>query len=131
MMRVAGAVLAGAGAALAAPWWIEGPRLAELLGPPTPRTPAAVPRGALGAAMRLLSLLSRLPRSPWRNTCLFRSVAECLVLRRYGVPALLCIGVRSEGEAGAVEAHAWVGRAGEPPAGAPASRGHVPLSLRA
>ena len=68
--------------------WIDGPRLSELLREPTaPRAGGRVPRGAIGAAMILLRVLGRLPGRRWRNTCLYRSVAECLVLRRYGVPA--------------------------------------------
>ena len=127
-MGVAGAVLAGARAALAAPRWIEGPRLRELLRPPSHALPERrVPRGATGSAMRLIGLLARVPGLPWRNTCLFRSVAECLVLRRYGVPAVLRIGVKNG--AGDIEAHAWVVRADR--AGQDSGGGHEPLVLRA
>jgi hypothetical protein len=121
------AVLAGARAALAAPRWIEGSRLAELLRDPPPGPERRVPRGATGSAMLTLRALARLPGSPWRNTCLYRSVAECLVLRRYGVPATLKIGVKNG--SGDIEAHAWVVRADRPPhddAG-----GHQPLVMRA
>jgi hypothetical protein len=121
-------VLAGARAALQAPRWIEGPRLVELLRPPAhSRAEARVPRGAIGAAVRLVQLLARLPRSRWRDTCLYRSVAECLVLRRYGVPAMVRIGVKSRPDD--IEAHAWVVRAdgGAQDSGA----GHEPLVLRA
>ena len=128
MIAVAGAVLAGARAALAAPRWIEGPRLRELLRPPSRVAPERrVPRGATGSAMRLIGLLARVPGSPWRNTCLYRGVAECLVLRRYGVPAVLRIGVKS-GE-GDIEAHAWVVRADR--ATQDSGGGHEPLVLRA
>ena len=136
MMGLAGAVCAGAWAALRAPFWLEGPRLAALLRPPADaRGEAAAPRGAVGAAMRMVRLLARLPRSPWRNTCLYRSVAECLVLRRYGVPALVRIGVRNDVESGAeggeILAHAWVVRAGEPDPHGSSPGGHVPLVVRA
>jgi hypothetical protein len=125
---VPGAVLAGLRAALTAPRWIDGPRLTELLRPPADaRRERRVPRGATGSALRLLRVLSRLPGSPWRNTCLYRSVAECLVLRRYGVPAVVRIGVRNEGAG--VEAHAWVVRADRSPG--PEPGGHHPLVLRA
>jgi hypothetical protein len=135
MMELPGAALAGAWAALRAPFWLEGPRLAALLrAPADSRRAAAPPRGAVSAAMRTVGLLARLPRSPWRNTCLYRSVAECLVLRRYGVPAQVRIGVRSDaegGRGGEILAHAWVVRAGESGDRAPSSDGHVPLVLRA
>jgi hypothetical protein len=145
-----GAVLAGAWAALRAPWWLEGDRLSTLLRPPAdaradaaastgagvtadPHPSAEAPRGAVGAAVRTVALLSRLPRSPWRNTCLYRSAAECLVLRRYGVPALVRIGVRGDGEpdGGGILAHAWVVRAGEPALPEASPGGHTPLVLRA
>ncbi|HEV7590073.1 MAG TPA: lasso peptide biosynthesis B2 protein [Longimicrobium sp.] len=126
MIRSPLAMLAGARAALASPRWIEGARLTELLRDPPPAPERPVPRGATGAALLLLRALARLPRSPWRNTCLYRSVAETLVLRRYGVPAILRIGVKNG--AGDIEAHAWVVRADRPwhDAG-----GHQPLVLRA
>ncbi|HSU12778.1 lasso peptide biosynthesis B2 protein [Longimicrobium sp.] len=128
MIRTAGAVLAGARAALAAPRWIEGPRLTELLRPPArSRAETRVPRGATGSAMRLLRLLARVPGRRWRNTCLYRSVAECLVLRRYGIPAIVKIGVKS-GE-GDIEAHAWVVRADRERQDS--GDGHEPLVLRA
>ena len=120
-------MLAGARAALASRRWIDGPRLTELLRDPPPAPERRVPRGATGAAMLLLKALARLPGSPWRNTCLYRSVAECLVLRRYGVPALLKIGVKNG--AGDIEAHAWVVRADRPLR--ESDEGHQPLVLRA
>ncbi|HVG43286.1 MAG TPA: lasso peptide biosynthesis B2 protein [Longimicrobium sp.] len=126
MIRSPFAVLAGVRAALASPRWIEGARLTELLRDPPPAAERRVPRGATGAAMLLLRALARLPGARWRNTCLYRSVAECLVLRRYGVPAILKIGVRNG--AGDIEAHAWVVRADRP---APDAGGHQPLVLRA
>ncbi|HEX8693177.1 MAG TPA: lasso peptide biosynthesis B2 protein [Longimicrobium sp.] len=131
MTRRHAAALVGAWAALRVPFWLRGRRLQALLRPSAPaRADAAVPRGALGGAMRTVALLARVPGSPWRNTCLYRSVAECLVLRRYGVPAQLRIGVKSEGEGGEIAAHAWVARPGDP-ALAASPGGHVPLVLRA
>jgi hypothetical protein len=127
VIRSPWAVLAGVRAALVSPRWIEGPRLTELLRDPPPRPERRVPRGATGAAFLLLRALGKLPGSPWRNTCLYRSVAECLVLRGYGVPATLKIGVRNG--SGDIEAHAWVVRA-DRPAHDP-SGGHQPLVMRA
>lgn len=123
-----GAVLAGVRAALASPRWIEREKLQELMRPPAPAAPERpVPRGGTGAAFRLLRVLQHLPGGRWRNTCLFRGVAECLVLRRYGVPAVLRIGVRNE--TGDIEAHAWVVRADREPG--PDAGGHQPLVMRA
>jgi Transglutaminase-like superfamily len=129
VLRTAVGLVAGAGSALRTPGWVEGPRLAELMRAPSPASSdAAAPRGAVRAAVTLVQVLARLPRSRWLNTCLYRSVAECLVLRRFGVPAVLRIGVRSE--AGAIAAHAWVVRADRADAG-PSPDGHEPLVLRA
>jgi Transglutaminase-like superfamily len=125
---VPGAVLAGVHAALAAPRWIEGARLAELMRVPEAGGPERrVPRGGTGAANRLLRVLARMPGGRWRNTCLYRSVAECLVLRRYGVPAVLRIGVKND--TGDIEAHAWVVRADR--SAQDSGAGHQPLVLRA
>jgi transglutaminase superfamily protein len=130
VIATAGAVAAGVRAALAAPRWIEGPRLAELLRPPPRSGPERrVPRGATGSALRLIRLLARVPGSRWRNTCLYRSVAECLVLRRYGVPAVVRIGVKN-GE-GDIEAHAWVVRADRAAQNGGGGDGHEPLVVRA
>jgi hypothetical protein len=108
----------GVSAALRSPLWLRGERLTELMDAPAGLAPeSAVPRGATGAAFLTLRILGRVPHSPWRFTCLYRSIAECLVLRRHGVPAVMRIGVRNEGPpAGAIVAHAWVVRA--PPGGA-------------
>ncbi len=127
MSGVPGAVVAGVRAALDAPRWIEGPRLQELMRAPEPGVPERpVPRGGTGAAFRLLRLLAHVPGERWRNTCLYRSVAECLVLRRYGVPAVLKIGVKNA--TGDIEAHAWVVRADRAHDN---DGGHEPLVLRA
>ncbi|HEY4131072.1 MAG TPA: lasso peptide biosynthesis B2 protein [Gemmatimonadaceae bacterium] len=68
-------------------------------------------RYALGA----LQLLSRIPGGYWRNTCLFQSVAECIVRRARGWPARVVIGVARDNSA--VIAHSWVEVAGAPAAG--------------
>lgn len=119
MIRTAGAALTGAWSALRTPLWLRGRRWTELLTPPADAHPdAAPPRGVVRASYAGVRVLSLLPRSPWRNTCLYRSVAECLALRRYGVPAVVRIGVRSGGEGeDPILAHAWVVRdpAAEPP----------------
>jgi hypothetical protein len=60
-----------------------------------------------------LRLLARTRLPWWRNTCLYRALAECLVLRRYGIACRVELGVTRSGEA--IGAHAWVARGnGEP-----------------
>lgn len=114
MIRLAGAAASGLWAALRVPLWLKGPRLTALLAPAPDSRAGAVPaRGAVRAALVAVRLLARTPGLPWRNTCLYRSVAETLVLRGYGVPAVMRIGVRNraeDGEADEVIAHAWVVR---------------------
>jgi hypothetical protein len=114
VIRLAGAAAAGAWAALRVPLWLSGRRLTSLLAPPAEvRAGAAAPPGAVRAALAGVRLLGLAPGLPWRNTCLYRSAAETLVLRRYGVPAVMRIGVRGtadDGEGDEVIAHAWVVR---------------------
>ena len=108
-----GSVWAGVRAALDAPEWVGSKRLGELLVLPagTRAVPRAEPARALRSARRTLRLLSRLPGSRWRASCLYESVAECLVLRRAGIPAAVCIGVKREADGSAgLAAHAWVAR---------------------
>ncbi|MGQ0703489.1 MAG: lasso peptide biosynthesis B2 protein [Gemmatimonadales bacterium] len=54
--------------------------------------------------------LHRLP-PPWRHTCLKRAVVLYYLLRRYGHPAELKIGVKRNSE-NQVAAHAWLVREG-------------------
>lgn len=99
-------------AAVRAPISLRAGALNELLGTPRP-TPNARPDpgAALRVPFRTLRVLARLRLPPWRDTCLYRSVAECLVLRRYGIPCQLRIGVapRAVGTQ-SIRAHAWVER---------------------
>lgn len=104
----------GISAALRTPFWLHD-RLGQLL---DGRSPTAVGVADAGDALRFanatLRILARLPPLPYRNTCLYRSVAECLVLLRVGIPCRLQIGVRRNGAAQEeLEAHAWVERDGE------------------
>ena len=62
-------------------------------------------------AHRILGRLGRLRRLSvhrWRTTCLYRSVAECIVLRDLGFPARVLIGARADDTTGTIAAHAWV-----------------------
>jgi hypothetical protein len=111
----------GAGAALSTPLWLHGRRWRTLLAAPEQATaPSAATlagaEGAIRAGRFWLRQLARIPGGVWRNTCLFRSVAECLVLRRRGVDARLRIGVGREADG--IIAHAWVQRPGQPDADA-------------
>lgn len=103
----------GARSALATPRWIGSERFTQLLTLPdnAPNVPRPEPEGALRAARRTLRMLSRIPGGRWRSSCLFESVAECLVLRQSGVPAAVCIGVKREADGSpGIAAHAWVAR---------------------
>jgi hypothetical protein len=90
-----------------------GRRLAPLLELPE-RAPSA--NGSDGADVRLavrashaaIARLARVPGARWRNSCLYRSVAECVVLRTFGLPARVVIGVGAGAAARDVIAHAWV-----------------------
>lgn len=112
-------VACGLTAALRAGWVVRGPALEQLLTPPAAdvaraEDATAVARRATAVALVALRFLRQLPG--WRNTCLYRAVAECLVLRGLGMPATLRLGVaRTVGSnavwpvaAGAIAAHAWV-----------------------
>jgi hypothetical protein len=106
------AVAIGTGAALRSPLWITGSRLQRLL-----RDAPSVSRGsrhpeiATRASLLALRVLARLPLLPWRNTCLYRSVAECLVLRSCGIECRLQLGVSHDSTSeDAIVAHAWVER---------------------
>ena len=96
------------------PYWLRGARLAGLMqrNGTAARRRVAHADLAIRGAHYALRLLGRARFLPWRNTCLFRSVAECLVLRHYGIPCRLSIGVQDrQPPAGAIAAHAWVVRA--------------------
>jgi hypothetical protein len=129
--RLAGAALTGAWSALRVPLWLRGRRWQELLVPPAgAHGEPELPRGVIRASRAGIRLLAAVPGSPWRNTCLYRSVAECLALRRYGIPAVVRIGVRAgEGSETPIVAHAWVVR---DPAAEPAPPDRMnPFALRA
>jgi hypothetical protein len=100
---------AGVWGAVRVPAYLRGRRWTELLEPPAAAAARRPPRGTARASRIAVRVLAAIPGLPWRNTCLYRSIAECLALRSAGVPAVVRIGVRPgrEGEA-SVAAHAWV-----------------------
>ncbi|HEX7978967.1 MAG TPA: lasso peptide biosynthesis B2 protein [Gemmatimonadaceae bacterium] len=65
-------------------------------------------RIAVRAAHRALTLLARVRPAHWRTTCLHRSVAECVALRTFGLPARVVIGVGNGAAPATTIAHAWV-----------------------
>jgi hypothetical protein len=89
---------------------VIGRRLAPLLERPvSTAAPASTDaRLAVRASHAALARLARVSGTHWRNTCLYRSVAECLVLRWFGLPAYVVIGVGNGAERADVIAHAWV-----------------------
>jgi hypothetical protein len=110
VVGTARAVLLGAPAAWRAPAVIDR-SLAELLAPATASSMRAHPhdaRLAVHLSHRVLGRLARIRPARWRSTCLYRSVAECLVLRALGHPARVVIGVGAGAGALGVMAHAWV-----------------------
>lgn len=111
--------LAGARAALMTPAAIERDLDGLLVAPADAgrdRNMADYP-GARRVARFAIRLLARLPGGRWRNTCLYRSVAECLALRRLGVHARVCLGVGREEALRSISAHAWVEVVGADDAG--------------
>ena len=132
MTGLAGAALRGLWAALRVPAYLAGRRWTALLSPPAfaPSGIASPPRGTVRAAYTAVRVLAAVPGLPWKNTCLYRSVAECLALRGYGIPAVVRIGVRAGGEGeDPVIAHAWV--VADPSAEPPPPDRLLPFSLRA
>ena len=103
-------------AAVRTPFWLRGSRLKRLIDGQVPSVQHVEdPAAATKLAFLSLRVLGRVPLLPYRNTCLYRSIAECLVLSRLGIPCRLRIGVQPECSGHDVlEAHAWVERNGQP-----------------
>lgn len=115
------AALVGVSSVWSAPGWLTAPRLAELRRVAAPSQAGATNTEdvefGVRVALRILPMLASVPGDRWKNTCLYQSVAECLVLRHYGVPATVSIGVRNAAPPdGPILAHAWVDRADGKPA---------------
>lgn len=105
-----GELITGGLAAVRTPAWLTARRIRQLQGegPDRGEVPVERTHRALRSSSATLRLLGRVPLSPWRNTCLYRSIAACLALRALGRPAVLHLGVRSTGDAADIAAHAWV-----------------------
>ncbi|GBD33051.1 hypothetical protein HRbin33_02030 [bacterium HR33] len=108
------AILLGLAAAAASPYWLTADRMTLLIcccsrtGGSRPE--AAPAMRSIRVAMFALRLLARVPGGLWKNTCLYRAVTQCVVLRHYGFRCRVQIGVRRTGNASqdTVSAHAWV-----------------------
>lgn len=115
MIRHPRSALVGIGAALRAPAWVSGSKLRSALTAdpgtaPLPGDPDPSLEVALRVANGAVRQLSR-TNTAWKNTCLYRSMAQYLVLRDFGRSAAIRIGVqgapdhRDEKD---VSAHSWV-----------------------
>ena len=108
------AALIGLSAALRAPLYVHGPRLRSALEAQVDLEvsradvdPAVV--ASLRVANGFVRQLSR-TRTSWKNTCLYRSAAQYLVLKDYGRMAAIRIGVKTADhhDDADVAAHSWV-----------------------
>jgi hypothetical protein len=108
--------LNGARTALGLPLRLRKGRLEELMSEAPPAAPGLEEvETALRVGLALLAYLARLRTPFWRNTCLYRSILECVLLRRSGRAAVVRIGVRQGDDVtGAIAAHAWVEVGGRP-----------------
>jgi hypothetical protein len=109
--NTAGAVLVGLRAAWRTPSIVARDFAGLLVPPPASRegsTDSERTNIAVRVAHRALAWLVRVRPSRWRATCLHRSVAECVVLRTYGLPARVVIGVGNGAAPATTIAHAWV-----------------------
>ena len=108
------AALVGMSAALRAPLWISGSRLKSALEAQVDATSKRVHTDpglvvALRVANGSIRQLAR-THTAWRNTCLYRRAAQYLVLKDFGRPAAIRIGVKNatHQDEGDVAAHSWV-----------------------
>ena len=104
----------GLRAALRVPMWVTGSRLRSTLEQSVDEGGCAEPDEELIVALRVangaIRHLSR-TRVGWRNTCLYRSMAQYLVLRDFGRSAAIRIGVKGaprHTDDRDVSAHSWV-----------------------
>lgn len=112
-------------------------RLADVLRAPTPgaSTPGASPPAPIAGAPTAATVAgavrwaTRVP--PFRSTCIVRAVVLARMLRRYGYPAQVVIGLDERGRHAAKRfAHAWVechARSATGAVGATGSAGYTEL----
>lgn len=108
------AALVGMSAAIRAPFWISGSRFKSALEAQVDADNKRVHTDpGLVVALRIANgSIRQLARThtAWRNTCLYRSAAQYLVLKDFGRPAAIRIGVKDgvHKDEGDVLAHSWV-----------------------
>ena len=111
------AYVVGVAAALSVPLSLRGSGMTALVKSAGPLEPQqGDPAGAVRVALGALRQLARARLPWWRNTCLYRAVTECIVLRHYGIPCRVELGVTRPGDGSAIGAHAWVVRGDAEPA---------------
>lgn len=102
----------GLRAALRAPLWVSGARLRSALeAEAAPDTRTLLPDPDLVLALRVANGFVRhlsKTHTAWRNTCLYRTVAQYLVLKDFGRSAGIRIGVQDPANRKPMLAHSWV-----------------------
>lgn len=88
--------------------------------------PRATP-GSRPSAARLVASVERASRRVPHATCLTQAVAAKLLLRRFGYPGRLCVGVARDA-GGSYRAHAWLEDGGRILIGGAASRAYARLA---
>ena len=117
--------------------WVPMPRWSRLLG-----RPGSVPEGWANTRQRALPQRAATPverrvalavraggrRLPWNPTCLAEAIAGQTLLRQFGQPGVVVIGLRATDE-GPWDAHAWLlGRRGAL-TGGPAAQGFTATTV--
>ena len=102
----------GLRAALRAPLWVSGAELRSALeAEAAPDTRTLLADQELVLALRVANGAVRhlsKTHTAWRNTCLYRSMAQYLVLKDFGKSAAIRIGVQGPEDEAALKAHSWV-----------------------
>lgn len=93
--------------------FLPGPRLYPYLGERGVETPKEAFRGPQSIDIQWVAYkVSRVARrTPWESRCLVQAMVAQRLLRHYGLPSTVYLGV-GRGEDGKMDAHAWV-RCGE------------------
>ena len=102
----------GLRAALRAPLWVSGPNLRSALEAEAAHdTRTLLADQELVLALRVANGAVRhlsKTHTAWRNTCLYRSMAQYLVLKDFGKSAAIRIGVQGPENEAELKAHSWV-----------------------
>ena len=102
----------GLRAALRAPLWVSGNKLRSALeAEAIPDSRSLLADQDLVVALRVANGAVRhlsKTHTAWRNTCLYRSMAQYLVLKDFGKSAAIRIGVQGPDDEKDLKAHSWV-----------------------